>query len=121
MTFVTYFNAAFGSQTQDIDPTTALLIRARGFIERSWCRKWFAGDANGWGVTPVSEQAIAWCMTGALMAAQQQTADGCVNDAIERLRSAVGGDGTLADFNDRQQTVEPVLAAFDFAILDAGT
>ena len=36
-------------------------------------------------------------------------------DAVERLEAVIGGQ-SLPRFNNRQETVEPVLAAFDRAI-----
>lgn len=49
----------------EVDETTALLIRARGFIERGWCRGTEALTATGSMVQPTSDRAVAWCMYGA--------------------------------------------------------
>jgi hypothetical protein len=95
-----------------IDETTDLLIRARGFIERGWCRGTFARDVNGNPVTSTDPSAAGWCMYGALEAAGRGVID---SRAILRLSRET--DGVLIDFfNNRQKTVEPVLAAFDRAI-----
>ncbi|HXP05507.1 MAG TPA: hypothetical protein VN808_15415, partial [Stellaceae bacterium] len=51
------------------DDATALLIRARSFIKRGWCRHSAAVDENGVEVHPTSERAVAWCAIGALDAA----------------------------------------------------
>lgn len=99
----------------ETNDTTALLVRARGFIERGWCRAWFARDIHGNESSPCSEHAVAWCMTGALIAADDGI-EGANAAATKRLSAAIGGDGLIGVFNDTQETVEPVLAAFDRAI-----
>ena len=107
------------------DATTALLIRARGFIERGWCRSAPARDANGNRCAATDEAATSWCAIGALVVAGlphfTTTKNGepllCFpsgNPAVRRLENAVCGN--IPDFNDAQETVEPVLAAFDAAI-----
>jgi hypothetical protein len=115
MTFDTNFNVAFDSPTQDIDPTTALLIRARGFIERGWCRYVRARDAAGNPVEPTSEQAVAWCAGGALIAAGSPDDERYRRAEFRRLEDAIDCSW-VANFNDLQETVEPILAAFDRAI-----
>jgi hypothetical protein len=100
------------------DPTTDLLIRARGLIERGWCRGIGAKDADGHPVGPSSAQAVAWCAGGALIAAGMPVVGGLWSQpAMRRLGEAMGGTSRdIMNFNDRQLTVEPVLAAFDRAI-----
>lgn len=112
MSFDTDFDASFDSPPQD--ETTALLIRARGFIERGWCRLAYAKDANGNAVDPKSGAAVAWCMHGALEAAK--TSDDAWFRAVDRLTAHTDGIEDFCDFNNAQETVEPVLAAFDRAI-----
>jgi hypothetical protein len=97
----------------DQSEATALLIRARSLLERGWCRGVPAIDAEGWMVHPVSEKAIAWCASGALIAAGWCRTD-LDHPAIHRLSAAM--DGSICGFNDRQESVEPILAAFDRAI-----
>jgi hypothetical protein len=118
MTFNTNFDAALNSPAQDIpDETTALLIRARAFLERGWCRHNLAQDAEGNSVEPTDKRAVSWCAFGALLAAgcpltsPPQTTD---TDPWARLQAVMGGP--TGNFNDAQETVEPVLAAFDLAI-----
>jgi len=94
-----------------VDETTALLIRARGFIERGWCRCQQAVDANGSSTSPTSEDAVAWCASGALIAAG---ASSVFDPAVQLLHAAIGK--TIWIFNDDQETVEPILVAFDRAI-----
>lgn len=110
----------------EIDETTALpseasdatwlLIRARGFVERGWCRDALARDADGKEVDPKSERAVAWCMFGALrMAGMPCLPFARSYPAFRFLEAAIGGE-RMPHFNDRQETVDPVLAAFDRAI-----
>lgn len=113
MSFDTDFDASFDAQPQN--ETTALLIRARGFIERGWCQGRTAFNAQGASVSSRSEEAVRWCAVGALMAAVPAGRPMTIrHPAYARLREVVGMD--VAVFNDAQETVEPVLAAFDRAI-----
>ena len=99
-----------------IDETTALLMRARGFLERGWCKGVLAVNANKQMVNPCSKQAVAWCAGGALFAAGVLPLLGIPHHpAFDRLMEAMGGE-SIARFNNRQETVEPVIAAFDRAI-----
>jgi hypothetical protein len=98
----------------EADETTALLIRARGFIERGWCRE-TAQDANGDLIQARSDRAVAWCAVGALMAAGVDHKGFWEHPATLRLIAAIDG-AKIPDFNDAQTTVAPVLAAFDRAI-----
>jgi hypothetical protein len=75
-----------------------------------------ARDATDRPVDPQHEPARQWCANGALAAAGM-----CLNPAhyfkqpaVHRLEAAMGGN--IAEFNNCQETVEPVLAAFDRAI-----
>jgi hypothetical protein len=102
------------SKTVETDETTELLIRARGFIERGWCRGVLARDETGISeVDPTSARTVAWCIYGAMDAAGVPVDSS--HPAYRRLMGAIGGE-CVADFNNRQETVEPVLAAFDRAI-----
>lgn len=102
------------SPDTEADETTALLVRARAFIERGWCRYMLAMDADGHSVDPTTTAAVAWCGEGALNAAGMSKV---LTDhpALSRLRAAMG-DIHITLFNDHQETVAPVLAAFDRAI-----
>jgi hypothetical protein len=103
------------SDTTTTDETTALLIRARGLLERGWCRGADAKNFLGLPVSAYSILARAWCASGALLAARAGASDLNCRLAQIRMLVAVGGE-VLHEFNDRQETVEPVLAAFDRAI-----
>jgi hypothetical protein len=100
------------STTTEVDETTALLIRARGLLERGWCRFAPAQDARGDGISPTDDRAVAWCAVGAIAAAAGSRQ---FKAARDRLHAAIGGEN-IANFNNRQESVEPVLTAFDRAI-----
>jgi hypothetical protein len=40
--------------TIEVDETTEILIRARGFLERGWCQNTLARDADGNAIKPIS-------------------------------------------------------------------
>jgi hypothetical protein len=102
----------------EVDEPTALLIRARGFIERGWCRKSYARSRLGIPVSTTCQWAVSWCAVGAIKAATSTATNREVQKAYARLRGAMGLIDII-DFNDRQRSVEPVLAAFDRAIAAA--
>jgi hypothetical protein len=99
----------------ETDETTALLILARSLVERGWCREALARDRKGRWVHPTAGSAVAWCASGALIAAAGAAFDLCWLPASNRLEAAIGGED-ICIFNNRQESVEPVLAAFDRAI-----
>jgi hypothetical protein len=99
----------------EVDGTTALLIRARGFVERGWCQRTNAQDARRFPVPIWDKRAAAWCAAGAVFAAGVAP-DNWRHPAFVRLKAAIGANVGVHDFNDSQRTVEPVLAAFDRAI-----
>src|SRR3984957_20543681 len=99
----------------EIDETTALLFRARGFLERGWCHDALACNFLRLQVSPYSRWAVAWCANGALEVARLTASDLVWRRAITRLVAAIGGE-SIWQFNDRQDTIEPVLAGFDRAI-----
>jgi hypothetical protein len=99
----------------ETDPTTALLIRARGFIERGWTQCALARDENGCPIGPRHYTAVAWGAKGALIAAGVGRFTFPLHPAVRRLRRAIRG-GNISLFSDHQKSVEPVLAAFDRAI-----
>jgi len=96
---------------------TDLLIRARGFIERGWCRDTYARDANGNPVDPCDKCAVSWSLTGAIRAAGGAPDIETAQQVRKCLMDAVGpGWKSFFEFNDRQESVKPILAAFDRAI-----
>jgi hypothetical protein len=102
--------------TTEIDETTALLIRARGFVERGWCRGTLARDTAGREVGPTNERAVAWCAFRALLMVGVPYLPGArFHPAYHRVNDAMNGE-QIHRFNDRQEIVEPILAAFDRAI-----
>jgi hypothetical protein len=102
--------------TTPLDETTLLLVRARNFIQRGWCRDAIARDADGHQLVDArSAEAVAWCSIGALEATGVECFDPSFIPAIRRLEVAMRTE-CIARFNDHQMTVDPVLAAFDRAI-----
>ena len=102
--------------TIPLDEATMLLIRARTFIQRGWCRDAIARDADGNQLGDArSDDAVAWCSVGALEATGVECSDPSYIPAIRRLEVAMRTE-CIARFNDNQITVDPVLAAFDRAI-----
>lgn len=72
------------------DETTTLLIRARSFLERAWCRDAIARDTDGnWLVDPRSAEAVACCAIGALEATGVECFDPSLIPAIRRLEVAM--------------------------------
>lgn len=107
------------SPDTQVDATTDLLIRARSLIARGWCRRTEARNLIGWPVPPTSKSAVSWCMSGALYAAAQLGNHAAYGFAYRRLTGVIP-DNLVAEFNDRQQMVEPILAVFDSAIAIGG-
>jgi hypothetical protein len=105
--------------TIEVDETTALLIRARGLVNYGWCQRTVALTAKGHPTHPLSADAAKWCMFGSMFAAGVNWDN--INQtylnhpAVRRLQAAIGGED-ICQFNNRQETVETVLAAFDAAI-----
>ena len=111
--------ATWPHATTTLDETTTLLIRARKFIQRGWCRDAIARDANGNHLVDArSTEAVAWCSVGALEATGVDFFDPSFIPAIRRLQVAMRTE-CIARFNDGQMTPGPVLAAFDRAIAAA--
>jgi hypothetical protein len=107
------------TETVVIDGPTTFLIRARALLASGWCRHAQARNFLGFQVSPYSRWATCWCASGAFRAAATGVSDADRRRAQARLIVAIGGE-TLWEFNDRQETVEPVLAAFDRAITTGG-
>jgi hypothetical protein len=97
----------------EVDGTTVLLARARAFLARGWCRYTLARDALGLPVDSTSVDAVSWCAIGALDAVGSDRSSRF--SALGRLQGVIGSKD-IVRFNDAQETVETVLAAFDRAI-----
>lgn len=82
---------------------TRLLIRARSFLERGWCRDKAAVDENGVEVHSSSPRAVAWCALAALDAAgipYLHHREHGWHPAYWRLKAAIGAERPM-DFNAR--------------------
>lgn len=98
----------------NVDETTRLLIEARGFIERGWCKGAQARDREGNLADPKSNEAVAWCLYGALVAAGVPYGYQIDHLAVRRVNSVVDFD--IAGFNNVQVDRAPILAVLDAAI-----
>lgn len=104
---------------------TKLLIRAHFLLKHGWCVNALALDGNGQPVDPRSECAVQWCPYGALLAAEESPTTPAFDAALRRLHAQIPDASGYAAFdigafNKRQETVEPILAAFDRAIAAGG-
>jgi hypothetical protein len=104
----------------EVDEATAILIRAREFIGRGWCRYFHAKNRLGIPVPAMCRWAASWCAVGAIQAATSYGTTPEVQEAYARLRNVMGS-ADITVFNDRQKSVESVLAAFDRAIAAASS
>lgn len=98
-----------------------ILVQARGYIEKGWCKGYEATTSSGIPVSPVHPGAAHWDIYGSLKAAlgvEYLTVDmryGEPAAQAERLLREVVSDDFLASWQDAR-TKEEVLAAFDKAI-----
>jgi hypothetical protein len=100
---------------------TGLLQGARGKIEQGWCQKFLAVDGKGCPVDVDSPNAVAWCISGSLVAVHVDSNAEvlsmiywmicrALNERTEYRRS-------LPSYNDEAgRTKEDILSLFDRAI-----
>jgi hypothetical protein len=107
-----------------LPPIAKTLVDARGFLERGWCRGTEARTVHGNKVSPCHPDAVSWCLYGAIAAVNTPFIGSSMN-IVERVLQSLNDPHTIrlpADFpkitvfNDRQVSVEPVLAVVDQAI-----
>lgn len=101
--------------------TADVLRKARGYVEKGWCRNSNALDAAGVEVSPECRAAVRWCMWGAMRRAAdwQRTGDAPLDAAMRTLAAATGGDPrrSVSAWNDApRRTQAQVLRVFDKAI-----
>jgi hypothetical protein len=102
-------------------PVSKSLRKARALVEKGWTKGWFARNAKGRMVTakPTGHAAVCFCAVGALIRVtghDEYTID--EQPEFKALSDAIGSSW-IDDWNDDQESVEPVLEAFDRAILIA--
>lgn len=102
----------------ELDADAALLVRAKGFLQKGWCRNAQGRRADGRYVDPESSEAVSWCAYGALVrAGMKNGAYPKDAAALRHLMTAIGyedvGPGV---WNNSQKSVEPILKKFDEAI-----
>jgi hypothetical protein len=94
----------------------AVLLKASKLIRKGWCKGTLARGKSGRPCSPLSPRAASWCLDGALECAAGDRGDGfewaswLVRMAVN---TCVGGYG---DWNDRQETRRPVIAALRRAL-----
>ena len=81
-----------------------------------WCRKMVARDPRGRHVSPLSEDAVAWCHWGAMMAALDTDQYVAYYHVVERLL----GTDTIVTHNDKQDSAAPVIALAQAAERELG-
>ena len=78
-----------------------ILDRAADYVDRGWCQMALARDAEGNEREPHDDNAVRWCATGALYAAQGRARDYDAEYAARSALSAVLGDRGVTSWNDR--------------------
>lgn len=82
-------------------------------VEHGWTKYFYAKDGRGSYVKPDNPSAVEFCVVGALMRANRHAKQ----HAYFTLLNTVGDRFvTLSEWNDKQRSVKPVLAAIDRAI-----
>ena len=102
-----------------------LLIAARGYVEKGWCRGAMARNARRVAVVPDSPSAVMWCASGAVrragldLGSSVEKVNGCHNLLMEGLSDREKAwNWSISEWNDRNsRKKEEVLALFDRAIL----
>lgn len=100
--------------------TKEILIGARENLKLGWTKGCFARSAKGAPVETYSSEATCWCLIGAVrVSAYRLYQSGKTripaSKALTVLQSIVPG-GHVASFNDKQTSVDDVLALIDQAI-----
>lgn len=94
------------------DHVLAKLARGRARILQGWSRHYWARSADARAVDPESDQAVRWCVVGAVGGGDSDSA----YDYLYRALPA-GTRGSPEAFNDAPSTTrEDVVALFDAAI-----
>lgn len=101
-------------QNKAVGPILPLI---RATIASGWTKQYNARDALGIEADPNGNRATCWCLFGALLRhANFNTPQyDNINAALNRAVKKFGGDNFI-EFNDNQESVEPILALLDEAI-----
>jgi hypothetical protein len=91
-----------------------ILASAAMLCERGWCKEYHAIDANAVPVDPRSEQAVCWCIEGAVMKVAYAQTD----EVMEYLRDALSTQ-YVSDWNDQAESKEQVVRELRDAALRA--
>lgn len=98
--------------------TKSTLADARSILLCGWTRGVYARNAEGYEVNADDSTAVCWCLEGAIF--KSRTSYDNYADMMDTLERCIDGK-SLVDFNDRQESVEPVLALLDQAIEQASS
>lgn len=98
--------------------TKQTLTNARSMLVRGWTRGVYARDADGNEVSTSDTEAVCWCLEGAIF--ESRTSYDNYADMMEAIACCIDGE-RICNFNDRQESVEPVLALIDKAIEQASS
>lgn len=81
--------------------------KARGLVARGWAQKVFAADARGVAVRPTDPAAVAWCLTGAIAAADPAIGVPEWRRMLRDLgRHADGNYPTIGGWNDAPERTQ---------------
>lgn len=103
----------------ELPPLARVLIDARSFMERGWCKNHQAMTAADRPTAGRDPAAVRWCLVGSLFAATVGDDELLWTEAMHAVGKFVP-DGVfgLASFNNTQDTVAPVLDVIDRAIAE---
>lgn len=103
--------------TVPVEPDNVLqvLIKARGHIERGWCKNALARTSNGRKIDPYHADAAKWCAIGAVIATTGTDSNPAVYRRLTAAAKWLGSPNVMA-FNDAQWRRERVLMLYDVAI-----
>jgi hypothetical protein len=98
--------------------TESLLHEVHALLQKGWCQKYFAKNADGQDVHETSKQAVAWCLSGAMNAVHHKHRNHSqINQQMENVSSLV--DFVLtpeyiprlvrSDFNDDPRTTKKLV------------
>lgn len=94
-----------------------ILRKARKLLAKGWTQRTFAKDKDGVPVTWDSQQAVCFCLGGALRRASQDAGKPYGWESACELRRALGITDAVAEWNDAETRKQRhVLARLDRAI-----
>lgn len=107
---------------KQIKPTTALKRMKKLLTPDTWCKQALAKTLDNMWVAPRAKDAVKFCLLGACERSLPEKPESWfIQKQVENaLRLAIASKGYndygIGEFNDAQETVEPVLEVIDIAI-----